>query len=126
MSCWGHALRYRVQFHRRAFDRRPAPNRIRSDHAIPGDRNTPARGLPRLREVDEPRRSGFGHGALVGHPQSGWESYTVSIDDTDVVRLHIRVVWRPAAWWMRASGQFGRLALHLILRRNLGALDSYR
>lgn len=76
--------------------------------------------------VDESRRSGFGHGALVGHPQSGWESYTVSIDDTDVVRLHIRVVWRPAAWWMRASGPFGRLALHLILRRNLRALGSHR
>ena len=73
--------------------------------------------------VNEPRRVGFGHGALDGHPQSGWESYVVSLDEDDVVRLRIRVVWKPAAWWMRAAGPFGRLALDRLLARNLRALD---
>jgi uncharacterized protein (UPF0548 family) len=67
---------------------------------------------------------GFGHAALVGHPQRGWESYRVRHhDDDDRVTLDIRVVWRPAAWWMRAAGPASALALSLILRRNLRALD---
>ncbi|MET1053056.1 MAG: DUF1990 domain-containing protein [Mycetocola sp.] len=74
--------------------------------------------------VDEPHAAGFGHGALVGHPQSGWESYLVTIDHRGVVRLTIRVVWHPAARWMRALTPAVPFALHLILRRNLRALDS--
>lgn len=67
---------------------------------------------------------GFGHAALVGHPQRGWESYRVRHHDDDRVTLDIRVVWRPAAWWMRAAGPASALALSLILRRNLRALDA--
>ena len=66
---------------------------------------------------------GFGHAALVGHPQRGWESYRVHHHDDDRVTLDIRVVWLPAAWWMRAAGPASALALSLILRRNLRALD---
>jgi uncharacterized protein (UPF0548 family) len=66
---------------------------------------------------------GFGHAALVGHPQRGWESYRVRYHDDDRVTLDIRVVWRPAAWWIRAAGPASALALSLILRRNLRALD---
>lgn len=99
---------------------------VRSIWAIPFGPVRPLVACRVFAVLDEPRRSGFGHGALVGHPQSGWESYTVSIEETDVVRLHIRVVWRPAVWWMRAAGPFGHLALHLILRRNLRSLDSSR
>ena len=66
---------------------------------------------------------GFGHAALVGHPQRGWESYRVHRHDDDRVTLDIHVVWRPAAWWMRAAGPASGLALSLILRRNLRALD---
>ena len=73
--------------------------------------------------VDEPRLAGFAHGAIRGHPQSGWESYLVEYTDEGSVILHIRVVSRPAAWWMRAAGPAGRLALEIILRRNLRALD---
>ncbi|KQS22856.1 DUF1990 family protein [Frigoribacterium sp. Leaf186] len=65
----------------------------------------------------------FGHAALVGHPQRGWESYRVRHHDDDRVTLDIRVVWHPAAWWMRAAGPASALALSLILRRNLRALD---
>lgn len=73
--------------------------------------------------VDEPGRVGFGHGALAGHPQSGWESYLVTLDN-NTVTLTIRVVWKPDAWWMRAAGPASALALEILLRRNLGALDS--
>jgi hypothetical protein len=39
------------------------------------------------------------------------------------VALFLSVVWLPAAWWMRAAGPASALALSLILRRNLRALD---
>ena len=38
--------------------------------------------------------------------------------------MRIRVVARPAAWWMALAGPAGRVALHLLLRRNLRALDA--
>lgn len=72
--------------------------------------------------VDDDHSAGFGHGALLGHAQRGWESYIVTHEADDSVRLTIRVVSRPAAWWMRAAGPFGILALHLLLSRNLRAL----
>lgn len=73
--------------------------------------------------VDSPAEIGFVHAALVGHPQRGFESYVVRRHPDGTVTLDIRVVWRPAAWWMRAAGPLGALALSLILRRNLRALD---
>jgi uncharacterized protein (UPF0548 family) len=73
--------------------------------------------------VDDDHSAGFGHGALVGHPQRGWESYIVTHEADNSVRLTIRVVSRPASWWMRAAGPFGILALHLLLSRNLRALS---
>ena len=73
--------------------------------------------------ANEPRRVGFGHGTLVGHPQQGWESFVVHHDANDDVRFEIRVVARPAATWMKLAGPFGTLALHRFLTRNLRALD---
>jgi uncharacterized protein (UPF0548 family) len=70
-------------------------------------------------------RIGFGHGALVGHPQHGWESYVVTLDDQDTVTLTVRVVWRPAAWWLKVAGPLAAVALDLLLRRNLRALDGW-
>ncbi|MEF2976452.1 DUF1990 family protein [Subtercola sp. YIM 133946] len=71
---------------------------------------------------DTPTRVGFSHVALAGHPQFGWESYHVERNAHGQVRLVIRVVWRPAAWWMRVAGPLTRVALALVLRRNLAAL----
>ncbi len=73
--------------------------------------------------VDEPRRAGFGHGALRGHPQSGWESFMLEWGADDRITMRIRVVARPSAWWMRLAGPAGALALHLLLGRNLRSLD---
>lgn len=73
--------------------------------------------------VDEPDRAGFGHGALAGHPQHGWESFIATLRASGEVVLTIRVVWRPAARWMRLAGPSVAIALGILLRRNLGALS---
>lgn len=74
--------------------------------------------------VREPRRAGFGHGTLAGHPQQGWESFVVHHDANDDVRFEARVVSRPAAAWMKLAGPLGGVVLHRLLARNLRALDS--
>ncbi|UFS58434.1 DUF1990 family protein [Subtercola endophyticus] len=77
----------------------------------------------RVYEVtDTPTKAGFSHVALTGHPQLGWKSYHVEQNSTGQVRVVIRVVWRPAAWWMRAAGPLARVALGRVLRRNLLAI----
>ena len=73
--------------------------------------------------VNEVRRAGFAHEAIRGHPQSGWESFIVEQEPDGRVVLRVRVVARPSAWWMRLAGPFGQLALAILLRRNLRALD---
>ncbi|MCU1407516.1 MAG: hypothetical protein JWQ43_3819 [Glaciihabitans sp.] len=73
--------------------------------------------------VDEANRAGFGHGALIGHAQRGWESYLVERRGDGSIEMRIRVVARPAAWWMSLAGPAGLVALHLLLRRNLHSLD---
>ncbi|MCU1479129.1 MAG: hypothetical protein JWQ64_3822 [Subtercola sp.] len=73
---------------------------------------------------DSATRAGFSHVALDGHPQLGWESYHVERDSAGQVRLAIRVVWRPGAWWMHAAGPLASVAVALVLRRNLAALAS--
>ncbi len=67
--------------------------------------------------------AGFGHGALTGHPQSGWESYLVTLDPDNEVRLTIRVVWRPATALMRLTGPAAPWVLNRVLTRNLRALE---
>ena len=89
-----------------------------------GDASGAARAAsPRREPSTLPRSTGFLHAALVGHPQRGWESYLVTQHPDGRVTLDIRVVWRPGAWWMRLAGPVSGLALHLLLRRNLRALD---
>lgn len=68
-------------------------------------------------------RKGFGHGALVGHPQSGWESYVVRLTDSGDVEFSVSVTWRPRAWWLRVLGPAMIPVLGTVLRRNLRALD---
>jgi uncharacterized protein (UPF0548 family) len=74
--------------------------------------------------IDEPDVAGFAHEAIRGHPQSGWESFLVERAGNGELTLRIRVVSRPSAWWMRLAGPAGRLALVLLLQRNLHSLDS--
>lgn len=59
-----------------------------------------------------PRRRGFAYGTLTGHPESGRESFVVSIDDDERVRLEIAAFSRPAAWYARLGGPVTALAQH--------------
>jgi uncharacterized protein (UPF0548 family) len=56
--------------------------------------------------VTSPREAGFGYGTLPGHPQSGEESFVVSIDDADHVWLTVTAFSRPARWFTRAARPF--------------------
>lgn len=47
--------------------------------------------------VDEDRRRGFGYGTLPGHPERGEESFVVTHDADDRVRLHITAFSRPGS-----------------------------
>jgi uncharacterized protein (UPF0548 family) len=73
--------------------------------------------------IDEADRAGFAHGAIRGHPQSGWESYIVDRAPDGTLTMRIRVVARASAWWMRLAGPGAHLALDILLRRNLRSLD---
>ncbi|MGV8885467.1 MAG: DUF1990 family protein [Microbacteriaceae bacterium] len=72
--------------------------------------------------ADEPTRVGFGHVALPGHPQQGWENFVVTLEPDETVVLTITVCAKPAVWWMSLAGPAGVLALHVLLARNLRAL----
>lgn len=61
--------------------------------------------------VDEPDRRGFGYGTLPGHPESGEESFLVSIDPAGTVTATITAfsrpgtlltrLARPVTWWVQ-------------------------
>ena len=58
--------------------------------------------------VAEPRRSGFAYGTLPRHPERGEESFIVewTADGTVVMTVH---AWsRPAVWFARLAGPYGR------------------
>lgn len=72
--------------------------------------------------IDEPDRAGFAYGTLPGHPESGIEQFTVTRTATGLVRFHLDVVSRPAAWYARLGAPVFRLVQELITRRYLRAL----
>ena len=74
--------------------------------------------------IDEPDRAGFAYGTLPGHPESGIEQFTVTRTATGLVRCHLDVVSRPAAWYARLGAPVSRLVQELITRRYLRALSA--
>lgn len=55
--------------------------------------------------VDEPHEAGFTYATLPGHPEQGYESFSVRHDPaTDEVTFEIDVVWRPATLLARVAG----------------------
>ena len=46
--------------------------------------------------IADERRRGFAYGTLPGHPARGEESFVVSLDDDNLVRLRVRRFSRPA------------------------------
>lgn len=69
--------------------------------------------------VDEPDRRGFAYGTLAGHPERGEESFVVSIDADDVVRLEIRAFWRSVRWYSVLGGPVTGAVQRAITRRYL-------
>ena len=74
--------------------------------------------------IDEPDRAGFAYGTLPGHPESGIEQFTLTRTATGLVRFHLDVVSRPAAWYARVGAPVSRLVQEHITRRYLRALSA--
>ena len=72
--------------------------------------------------LDEPRRQGFAYGTLPGHPETGEELFTVTIDHADRVRLHLTAFSRPATWWAHLGGPVTRRVQDRITDRYVAAL----
>ncbi|WP_293774234.1 DUF1990 family protein [Sporichthya sp.] len=58
--------------------------------------------------VDEPRRRGFGYGTLPGHPESGEESFILTLDDDDAIWLTVTAFTRPGDVVVRLFGPVAR------------------
>lgn len=72
--------------------------------------------------TDEPDRRGFAYGTLVGHPESGEESFAVSIDAAGRVVLDIVAFSRPSTRLARLGGPVTRAVQARITDRYLRAL----
>lgn len=72
--------------------------------------------------IDEPGRRGFAYGTLRGHPESGEESFVVTIDKDDRVLFTVRAFTRPGSFLARAAGPAGRVAQRLVAERYLRAM----
>lgn len=71
--------------------------------------------------IDEPTRSGFGYGTLEGHPESGEESFLVTLEGEDVW-LTVRSYSRPGTWYTRLGGPLARTGQNLVAHRYAKAL----
>ncbi|MGB9376382.1 MAG: DUF1990 domain-containing protein [Mycobacteriales bacterium] len=73
--------------------------------------------------VDEPTVRGFAYGTLPGHPASGEERFTVTLEDDGRVVLNVVAFSRPAFWLMRLGSPVANLVQRRITTRYLRALD---
>lgn len=75
--------------------------------------------------VDEPDRRGFAYGTLPGHPVSGEELFAVEYDPgDDSVYAVVAAFSRPATWYVRLAGPFGRLTQRVMADRYIAALST--
>jgi uncharacterized protein (UPF0548 family) len=72
--------------------------------------------------VDEPDRRGFGYGTLPGHPESGEESFVVSLRPDGEVRYGLRAFSRLATPLSRLGGPVSSRVQSLALDRYVGAV----
>lgn len=88
-------------------------------------------GLPRLGldipcrvvwVVDEPDRRGFGYGTLPGHPESGEESFVVSLGPDGDVVYSLRAFSRPGTLLTRLGGPVSTRVQSLALDRYVAAM----
>ncbi len=73
--------------------------------------------------VDEPDRRGFVYGTLPGHAEVGEESFCVTLDADDVVRVQIRAFSRQGPLWARLADPAITWIQHRVAGRYLHALD---
>jgi uncharacterized protein (UPF0548 family) len=71
--------------------------------------------------VAEPRRSGFAYGTLPRHPECGEESFLVEWDVQGQVVMTVHAWSRPAAWFTRLAGPYGRGIQKRVAKRLLRA-----
>jgi uncharacterized protein (UPF0548 family) len=71
---------------------------------------------------DGARRAGYAYGTLPGHPETGEESFLVTLDEDGTVWLTIRAFSRPATRLTRWAGPLGRLFQRYYARRCAAAL----
>ena len=104
-----------------------------ADRAAPGvDVTTTLRigpvGLPApcrvVYVVDEPDRRGYAYGTLAGHPETGEESFVVSIDGDGGVTFTVPAFSRGARWWSRLGGPVTRWVQQRVTLRYLEALPT--
>lgn len=72
--------------------------------------------------IDEPGSRGFAYGTLRGHPESGEESFVVTIDNEGRVLFTVRAFTRPGTLRARMTGPVGRAAQRLVTQRYLRAM----
>lgn len=103
----------------------------RAGHVVAGEENRIGLPLGPLRlwapcrvvyVLDEPTRKGFAYGTLPGHPETGEESFVVSIDEHEAVRFTVTAFSRPARWFARLGGPVTRLVQHRVTQRYLQAV----
>lgn len=66
--------------------------------------------------------AGFGYGTLPGHPERGEEAFVLDVAPDGALWFTVRAFSRPAAWYTRAAGPFGRLGQRVFARRYAAAL----
>ncbi|WP_218938372.1 DUF1990 family protein [Modestobacter altitudinis] len=72
--------------------------------------------------VDEPDRRGFGYGTLPGHPESGEESFVVSLRPDGSVIYELRAFSRLADRFARLGAPVGHRVQTLALDRYVAAM----
>ena len=73
--------------------------------------------------VDEPARQGFAYGTLAGHPESGEESFVLSLLDDGTVEFSLVAFSRPGVWWSRVGAPANRWMQRRITARYLTAFS---
>jgi uncharacterized protein (UPF0548 family) len=72
--------------------------------------------------VEERDRCGFAYGTLPGHPETGEESFVVSLEPSGEVRFEIRAFSRPARWFSRLGAPVTARVQARVTRRYLDAV----
>ncbi|MGQ0575743.1 MAG: DUF1990 family protein [Pseudonocardia sp.] len=68
------------------------------------------------------RRAGFAYATLPGHPECGYESFLVELDEDGDVWFTLRAVSRSATWYAQAAAPLVRIVQRVVTDRYVRAL----